>query len=255
MADLGAELNIDENSRFYPLLRFFKGVLKDDLKNFTRSEVIQLVGSEEKLLMKIFVDDVLAPYLRANPGSSVGIPLKFTVPQSSLGILDLNGRIISSKLPIMVGGSICITLLKAELEKNIDLKTVKVLRFARCNLFDEDAPIILDLVKSMENCTFIDLSHNRLYGELEVARNVVDPALRSLLSLPQVTVVNITGNPLATVNRKDFFISLSPEQAEKLIFIPAEWVENGGWKVLVPGNEKIVEEAHAKYYSNNVRLW
>jgi hypothetical protein len=60
--------------------------------------------------------------------------------------------------------------------------------------------------------------------------------------------VDISHNPIASVERQDFFEKLTEEQLKKLIFLPKQWVKTGAWKVLLTKFQDIVRETHNKYY-------
>lgn len=99
----------------------------------------------------------------------------------------------------------------------------------------------------------IELTFNRFHGHLESERKALDDSLIALLKHPAVVAVNISRNPFASVDRKDFFEYLFlDENADfqyKLIFVPSSWLSAGGWYNLVPEkHRKNVESYHRRYY-------
>lgn len=102
----------------------------------------------------------------------------------------------------------------------------------------------------------IDLSFNRFFGLFEDTRTVLDDNLTNLLEIPQVVNINICNNPLASLDRHDFYNKLflienCEFMQKKLIFIPFEWLSGGGWQALVPKkyHEKFVGW-HNTFYEN-----
>jgi hypothetical protein len=60
---------------------------------------------------------------------------------------------------------------------------------------------------------------------------MVDENLLATLAFPFVQYVNVTGNPLASVDREDLWEKLdSKQQLSKLIWIPWGWLPAGNWK-------------------------
>jgi hypothetical protein len=60
--------------------------------------------------------------------------------------------------------------------------------------------------------------------------------------------VDISHNPIASVERRDFFEKLTEDQLKKLIFLPKQWVKTGAWRALLTKFQDIVLETHKKYY-------
>ena len=82
---------------------------------------------------------------------------------------------------------------------------------------------------------------------------VFDDALLSLLKLPQIKYVDITGTQVASIQRKDLHAKLTPEEYGKLIWIEERWLlsETSGWRGLLSTRETLVEPVmkhHQTYY-------
>lgn len=112
-------------------------------------------------------------------------------------------------------------------------------------LMDEDMSIILDIVSDLPKCSTVDLSFNRLYG----VDTDMDKHLNSLLDLPHVREVIVIGNPIVSIERSKFFLTMNDAAASKLVWIPKCWLSNKVWKIMVPeGKHDLVSQVHKKYY-------
>eukprot|EP00298_Acanthocystis_sp_HF-20_P021669 c2818_g1_i1.p1 GENE.c2818_g1_i1~~c2818_g1_i1.p1 ORF type:complete len:264 (+),score=95.75 c2818_g1_i1:52-843(+) len=124
--------------------------------------------------------------------------------------------------------------------QDIDIQYVK-------KIFDHVKPKILDL------------SGNRFHGlqgkwsKAPSEENPLDKCIIEILNTAEC--VNISANPIASLDRDDFFANIEknhPEFWKKLIWIPNPgWVTAGAWKCLVANEESqaIVKNTHDEYYS------
>jgi hypothetical protein len=191
---------------------------------------------------------------RGNPFDSEETRIgPFEIPQKgyhpSDGSVDLSESILSSAYEKVARSSPTPGISKSfnELMKMKD--AITSLNLSCNNLLDVDLPIIANFVTQCPNCSIVDVSLNRFYGNDEKRRLIVDEARGTLLRQPAIKVVDICFNPVASVDRADLFHRLSREALAKLIWVPKIWLSAGRWKDMLPeANVELVEETHNKFY-------
>jgi hypothetical protein len=136
-----------------------------------------------------------------------------------------------------------------------------------CHLSDESfAQFAQDLLKALpttgEERLDIDLSYNYIHG-MPGNNKGVDANLLELAYHQVVRSINITFNPIATVDRINLWLLLkwtgdqyAAEQQKchrKIIWIPAAFVKSSAWTTMVSsGQEDAVREYHLEYYSRGL---
>jgi hypothetical protein len=230
-------------TKFAALQQYFQNIDFDDLKNVSEENLLGAVPQEHKLLMRVFINQKLLPYLNIADPYASKLPPKEALPGKK--ILDLKERVLSHLYPkLRLVGKFPITMIQEECKES--LKNLDVLDLSCNHLNDVDLPIIAELVQKYHP-KVVDLSLNTFWGYQIHSQYLVDKALKSLLS--SAKYVNIVGNPLATVDRKDLFQSLTEDQLSRLIWIPKCWVEGGSWKNMIrPESHELVRSTHEQYF-------
>jgi hypothetical protein len=136
------------------------------------------------------------------------------------------------------------------------------------------ATVVEEIIEKLKRITLtdggihIDLSFNHISGIQRPGNNLaVDASLLRLAYDRQVKSINVTYNPIATIDRANLWLRLPwresgpllshpwpTEQVQchhKIIWIPFPFVSNKSWHVLVPDEEDqaTVRDYHIKYYS------
>lgn len=165
--------------------------------------------------------------------------------------VDLRGKVVSTKLRGIVPEKIPSHALVETFNNmvpKINFRIYCAIDFSGCQLLDEDMSYIADVVHLFENCFEVNLSNNRFHG---LNDNTVDYHLFRILRQASIKHVLIIQNPIASIDRKDLFTKMNENDLRKLIWIPEQWLQGGGWKSVLLNNKnlKFVEEAHIKYYN------
>lgn len=107
----------------------------------------------------------------------------------------------------------------------------------------------------------LDLSYNRFHGMgLGIDAKDFDAIFTQLLkNMPPNGFVDVTFNPMASVDKKGFFHTLykeEPTHAMKLVWIPEAHLGISAWATFIPDAAKVeeVREAHARYYKRRKDL-
>jgi len=228
-----------KSSKFQPLEPYFKGLDTSDLLMISPEQFIKACEPHDRLLMNVFVQKVLQSFLESEPVYDVPSPLD---SKSKGKVLNLREKL----LPVSFE-SLSATTGKVTLKNVVSFNKFDVVNLSNNNLMDTDVPLIADRVAKWAP-SVLDISGNRIYGSNIETQASVDRGLRTILSNPGINFVVIDGNPIATVDRTDFFKSLSAADLEKLVWIPRCWVSAGKWKRMVePSNYEVVEGTHERY--------
>jgi len=166
------------------------------------------------------------------------------------GTLDLKGKVITRTIDLETD-LIPITTLQSLLKKlpSETKSTIVTLDLSNNNLVDQDLKELLPLVLLLPNCKRLVLSGNRFHGYERTTRLLVDQSLLQLLNT-FLEWVDITGNPVASMDRQDLFRKLKAKQLLKLIWIPEGWLAGSAWHTLVrPTHYADVQRMHKQYYS------
>jgi hypothetical protein len=220
--------------KFKPLSKYIQTLSREDLLKFPKEDLINLVLPEDRLLMKLFIIEHLSDVER-KPMPSYPQPALEIFSRN--GHLDLKGKLSTVMFPQFKG-----KLRLDSLESITVTKSNVTSADLSCNnLLDGDVPIIQNLPNIFPCLSLLDLSYNQITSKVDTA------ALRALLR--RVTLI-IVGNPLATIDGKEFFAGLTKEELGKLIWIPQNWLKARKWVVLIPDKEKqeFVFTIHERFY-------
>mgnify|MGYP001110283081 CR=1 FL=1 len=162
------------------------------------------------------------------------------------GVLDLQGHIVPRRYEDFKEAHH--VSLREYHKQNIYWERVKVLKLKYSSLVEMDLASVNRLLKKLPNCEEVDLRGNRF------CEPTADEHLLRMVRSKQARMVNICQNPLAAIERRDFFEQLTEQDLERLIWIPESWLEGKKWQnVLAKGEEKeqkcaIVLNTHRAYY-------
>ena len=224
-----------QGGRFATLSPFFKGLRTSDLDSaITESDLLAYVPVPHHLVLKVF----LSTFRKETTDP-------FLVPSTSSSI-NLSQKVCSTTFQQWFPDKITVDRLEGFL---VDRQCDK-LDLSQNNLLDEDLRAIANLTEKIR-LKELDLRYNRFYGESEPLKSIVTNHMRTILRNVEEWVI-ITGNALASVDRKDFFSGLSKKELEKLIWIPQIWLAPGNWKVVVENAEdqELVKAQHELFYSS-----
>lgn len=120
-----------------------------------------------------------------------------------------------------------------------------------CLLTNFDLKAVTELIKLLPSCRRVDLESN-FFGEPDVKVKGVEVVslMKQLLRLPQLKFLNITYNPLASIDLPEFFFSLDSQDLARLIWIPEYCLNDSAWLFLIPDpvNQEIVRQAHLSFF-------
>jgi len=237
-----------KNTKFTSLQKYFAEIELDDLGDFSEDELVQLAEPKDRVRMKIFIKQYLTPFLaRDNPYKLHDIPTpsaKSSNP-SSPRVGDFQGRLISAEFAKAFTDTERISV--EDLKKYLsDTNNLQRLDLSRNNLLDSDLPIIARCIPA--SCAEIDLSYNRFgVSNPEMATK----AIIDILGHTNLKFLDITVNPIASVDHREFFMKLE-NQFERLIFIPKQWIAGKSWFIMVPGDwQELVRRTHTEYYKDH----
>lgn len=257
MATLVDEI-LKKDEKWNSLKPLFAHWTREDFGQFTADELLDLVEPHLRLQVALLIKSEIHKYLKGDGAGSSSSPRSSrepAFPPSFRGpSLDLRGKVSSIKFSGINSYSTIGNWTQAAMGLSEDVrKNVFKVDLSRNNLFDDDLPYIVDFCKLFPHCQVIDLSLNRFYGfppPSKSAENPADTAVRKLLSLDGRRVfVVIESNPLASVDRADFFktlISDDKEALKYLVWIPDAYFKAEKWKRIVedPEAQDYVKEAH-----------
>jgi hypothetical protein len=233
--------------RFVHLQRYFKGLTLDDLPALSPEDLVDAADSQDKLLMRVFAKHLGSRLGQLDPFVPPTMP--FAQPkkkETTRKTLELaNGQVLSHAFKsLRVVGKTPMDEVATKFEQQ--MKEVEIVDLSANNLLDDDLPIVVALVERCPRIQEIDLSNNRFHGYSKDTQPIVDKAIQALLSRSPPTSVNISGNPLATIDRKDLFASFSSTELSRLIWIPEPWLKGSGWNNMIPKEElqEIVRRTH-----------
>ncbi|KAI3661068.1 hypothetical protein MP638_004103 [Amoeboaphelidium occidentale] len=127
------------------------------------------------------------------------------------------------------------------------------------NLRSSDLLIIRDVLVELherkllrEECQ-VHISNNRIHGIEKPFDTEVPKAIQRICHIPEIKYLVLRTNPFCTVDRIDFFQSLTlkdREFAQKFIWLDSFAVVTDAWKKLLGSDElvKITESVHREFY-------
>jgi hypothetical protein len=228
---------------------YFKHLEISDLKYFSADFLVQSVKPEHKLLMHLFAKKEIANYLDQDDTCDIdirteGIMISETPSEEQLSpnIANYRGQLVS------------ILFSQHRFKKTIPMivdeidRPVEFLDLSDNSLMDADMTEIKKLVEKIRP-TVVNLAGNRFHGYDQTYQAEVDQALKDILAIEDVKFVDITCNPIASIDRSDLFDTFTEKDFQKLVWVPQHYLTGGVWKNIVSNSafhNKIVE-THFNY--------
>lgn len=248
--------------KFARLAPYFNGVSRADLKRLTEDEIVESFAPTDRLLGRVFVKTHLLEFL--NTESPFEEALSDAARKPRPNVIDGRLSLRSAVSTVTVAAS-PFNLPKAELLSTSILDAALALSgktasdvtsvdLSACHLFDQDVPHVDALLTRLPNCESVDLSSNRISGATPVVVACVKRWFGSKEASPPGMTVNLCHNTMASIQRLDFFKSLSPDEYGRLIWVPEMWLDavaGSGWHTFLPPgvSSDVVQGVHNAYYS------
>ncbi|KAI3656894.1 hypothetical protein MP638_001386 [Amoeboaphelidium occidentale] len=233
--------------RFELPQEYLVGVQLGDLKN------VDAVSEKNYLLMTLFIKQKLLPNLRPKEYDPMPHRASFAEqPKEENLIMVLNGKVhlnlkrcVSSNSLIMVDLTPISQIINLpELQGKIS--TIQSIDLSYNYLTGDDLPELICVLRLFTQCVHVDLSSNRLFASGET-----QSGLLNILSLNQQMVINICATAFASIDSKQFFLTVDEDLLKRIIWIPKSWYKGAGWYAVVPDakRQKIIFAAHDQFYS------
>lgn len=248
LIDIYNELDIKNKRRYEPLVIFFKEWTTDDIEKLDDDEASYLVIYSEELsdrnlnmlgsLFKLFIREFGRSHFLSSKTVDNSIIHSDNLKEHES--LDYSGRVVPELLKGFAGpnrvplSSIYSEMSTILLQDKKYYDNVTYVDFSLNSLIDPDAVMLVSIIQKMRSPSvyneyilekkkedlILDISFNRFHGYEERYQNMLDTCLIEILELPFVSLLICFGNPLASVDRVDFFISMFHQRLlRKLIFI------------------------------------
>jgi len=239
--------------RFEKLKDYFDGVRYVDLKEtISPVDLFNAAKPEHKLLMKIYSEQVLQEYF-SDPFASKAVTVVEVPKYDNFEIqdekLDLRSKVISSEFTEFPSLSSRPTLDVALNRVLAGKKHARVVDLSCNQLLDCDMICVVNFVEELK-CSELNISFNRFHGLYNKDKHKVAECLLKILRKDWVKILNIVGNPFASIDQKGFFDSLTDEDFQKFVWIPKPWLAGTGWKQVVPLEKyhHTILNTHSLYY-------
>lgn len=260
--------------KYAPLAEYFENITVLDLTKLDRHEIIHSFPTKYSLLIQVFLKDSnIEKIIEWGQVSSIAfdydqsyeddcdddndmneinmrnyLPYEVVVKMDDANIVNLCNKITSSlysttnKLNSKQIGDVF---------SKIENKNITFIDLSWNKLFDVDFNLIVNVIKELDlDIKGISLSCNSISGHCAATREKTYKNLYYLLEYCEY--IDISMNPFATVDRKDFFTSLekdSPSLLLSLIWIPEMWVEKKDWQGMISKDLQYeVRDLHRRYY-------
>ena len=250
--------------RFQPLHAYFKDIELEDIPILRAQDfdsiIDKVVPPSLHGLARVFYRKGIEPR-RTQPASTVDDDVAYTLPysfDSDLGVLSFAGRVQSADeyygdRRYLSSKQLADTVLQC-FKDAVDKVAVVDLSF--CGLQDHDIPYIQALVDTLPKLSLLNLCLNRL-GSLDDRISTYEEIVNLLdVAVQRNFIVDITGNPLATVGDLCLFSTILNQESyfRHLIWLPSPVVQRDVWLPFVEtrGDSKQVivatVDTHKKYY-------
>ncbi|KAI3642104.1 hypothetical protein MP228_011659 [Amoeboaphelidium protococcarum] len=210
-----------------------------------------------RLLMRVFIKKYLIPL---HQRSTQPLIQSKVVTVNEDGIVRVCGQLVPTFLASASQKRMTVPRFHNWLVEGNDIPKSK-LRFidmSMNNLMSSDMKYISAMVEELSTRNLInpsglilDLSSNRVHGIAQY-REEVDGAVKTILSCPSVAFLDLRSNPFSSVDRRDYFQSITTTSpvASKLIWVHDIHLPTHGWRGLVPDDVvNVVLESHSKYFA------
>jgi hypothetical protein len=270
-----------EGTKFDRLRTTLGSVDLEEIRLVNEADFVDSFPAHDRLLALVFYRKYVVPQLPAfvrstavpdlgdvyyDDGESAAPARMKASPRVIDGVLLLNSVLITAKFSAFSDEiRIPIHEIPALLEKipRQDIETLTGVAMAKNSLLDVDMRFVLKTAKAIadkrpqDSAPFwVMLTLNRFHGYDKDTREDFDQNLIALLSIPQISFVDLTMNPFSSVDRRDFFSTVDSALLMKLIWIPQPWVAGGGWKNVVSNRasseQDPIAEVHNRYYASDI---
>jgi len=247
---LWAMQSLGFDSYYEPLKLYFEGVRFVDLQDtISPNDLFNAAKPEHKLLMKIYTDKELRQYFDNPFASKAESTFQEDPKNKNLEIqddkLNLRSKVISSEFAELPSSRLSLDVVLKLVQEG--KHTAKVLDLSYNQLLDCDMSIVAELARVLQ-CEVVDISVNRFHGIHRKDEYKVADYVKQILQ--QVKILNIVGNPFASIDKKEFFMSLSEEGFQKLVWIPKSWLTGLGWKQVAEKYQSTIQNTHDNYYKS-----
>ncbi len=238
--------------KYDALAKYFGQLTVVDVESFSEEEFVETVQYKHRLLMRSFYRNELCklPQSRIEYVQCAEVqPAQLTIVQRRV-VLDLRQKAVSLQFANSLPTQIPVNKLVEKMKlKNLNPQFTLDICLANCFLRDDDMQYVEQLLQYFVKCQRLDLSGNRICG----SESQADTMLLAMLDegkYPQLEYVDVVRNPVASIENKELFESLTSSQLERLIWVPAAWIEGATWRTMVkPEMYDTVIQAHKKYYA------
>eukprot|EP00298_Acanthocystis_sp_HF-20_P011229 c1928_g1_i1.p1 GENE.c1928_g1_i1~~c1928_g1_i1.p1 ORF type:complete len:289 (-),score=65.62 c1928_g1_i1:75-914(-) len=250
---------IDKINKFDGLRKILQDYTLRDILGVDEDTIIEDTPVNLRASMRLFLKNTV-PFAKS---------LSSTVDSNNegKGYLNLSEKVVSQELAKWQPEKISIASLPDQL-KNTNFQRLDL---SWCTLFDSDFVYILQICEQVPSIKILELQGNRFNRSDKKSSQVddkkssqvddkksslVDNILIKILEMNNIKFLNISGNPIATVDHIDLFAKFEEKHFKKLIFIPEfSWIIAGNWKAMIKKHPKyseqledIIIEAHKKYF-------
>lgn len=253
--DKDASVRAALGADFACLAEYFGAFKVSDILSLSDDELADAARPEHKIAMRLFCRRILQPLREAGPDPYRD---RSTRPREPLqgSMLVLRGRVVTASLKSLRPNLLALDSLTAEWRVMDEAKRrqVRWIDVSENFLVDSDLPLLAVFISLFPQREVVDASSSRFYGKDSAGKPLdgFEGAIEMILDCPTMGFLDITSNPLASVDRKDLFVKWAHEKPNlllKLIWIPKVWLKGGAWKVLVPS------DIHAKVYDQHLQYY
>lgn len=244
----------------------------EDLADMGKEKFSELGASDlDRVILNRLAKTYLSDYFRMpdNLASSF-VPLKQEEPpatalelvQRSLspdsGVLDLRHKVFPQRLKLPGRFTIDDVFEVVEGCKVQGLGDVSFVDLSFNTLGDDDVQGIVRFVGALCRVTrghqvSVSLSGNRLGAK--GLDDTYEAVIRICEQHDKLRFVDVTMNPLASIDRADLFAKLTPEVLGKLIFVYEHWLDSRSWTAMVRRDlEGTVEDTHRVFFATRPLL-
>jgi hypothetical protein len=246
------------NSRFCVLKEYFDNLQLEELAQQDIDSFPELVDIKHKILMKVFVTRYLAPYLEQNLLFLVQENSNFRKIQLDVdGKLDTRGCLKSRMMPY--SSRLCISELKNTIIKSTilnSIQSINIIDLSGNDLLSTDMQYVYDLLIWLQpylKNTILSLDGNKIHG-IGKYSDIVDNNIAKFVEMPNISYIDMRGNPFCSIDRKDYFMSLNIDDVviKKLIWIEKYNLGTYGWRSLLKSEEmcQATIQTHMDYFKH-----
>lgn len=239
-----------EFPRFAEIEHCLRGISFNMLKMLSEEDIMALGDTDkEKVLLKLLYNTCLIKDFTIDESFAKDNDKKPPFDKNSINLIFSDNMLISSKFsryPMLNSGRISIDKLLESEESN--QKLYYIVDFSNNILLDEDIPVIKKFIVEKNNVIqILSLAGNRI----SCSNNDYINDMWDIVDKVKLYVV-VVANRMATLDGKAFFDGINDERANKIIWIPRNYLDGNSWHNVIPDNDKafydLVLKTHKEYY-------